>query len=123
LLLLRVLLHDDAYHQRIKRAGLYSTTSLHAGGGFKKCSYCGKCARSCPMGARTVDTKGKTRSFESIRCVGCGLCYIACDKEKAIELKPVLGYEPPTVIKVERVRHPLAGISGIEKDDKTRTGL
>lgn len=86
-----------------------------------KCSYCGKCARSCPMGAWTVDTKRKTRSFNSIRCIGCGLCYVACDKEKAIELKPVPGYKPPTVIRVERASHPLAGISGIEKDEQPKS--
>ena len=51
------------------------------------CSYCGKCARACPMGAWTVNTKDKTRAFESVRCVGCGLCYVACDKEKAIEVE------------------------------------
>lgn len=79
-----------------------------------KCSYCGKCARACPMGAWTVDTKAKTRAFEAIRCVGCGLCYVACDKDKAIALKPVPGYVSPTVKKVERASHPLASISGVE---------
>jgi Pyruvate/2-oxoacid:ferredoxin oxidoreductase delta subunit len=81
-----------------------------------KCSYCGKCARACPMGAWTVDTKLKTRHFEAVRCVGCGLCFAACDKEKAIELKPVTGYEPPEVKKVKSESQPLAGISGIKPD-------
>lgn len=80
-----------------------------------KCSYCGKCAGACPMGAWTVNTKEKTRVFDSIRCVGCGLCYVACDKEKAIELVPVPKYDPPTVMKVDKSSHPLAGISGMEK--------
>jgi len=80
----------------------------------EKCAYCGKCARACPMGAWIVNTKAKIRAFESIRCVGCGLCYAACDKEKAVALKPVAGYEPPTVKKVERASHPLESISGVK---------
>jgi ferredoxin len=68
------------------------------------------------MGAWTVDTKSKTRHFEAVRCVGCGLCFAACDKEKAIELKPVTGYEHPEVKKVQSKSQPLAGISGIKPD-------
>jgi Fe-S-cluster-containing hydrogenase component 2 len=68
------------------------------------------------MGAWTVDTTAKTRAFESIRCVGCGLCYVACDKQKAIELKSVPGYEVPVVQKVEKASHPLASISGMKKE-------
>jgi Pyruvate/2-oxoacid:ferredoxin oxidoreductase delta subunit len=81
----------------------------------KKCSYCAKCARSCPMGAWTVNAKAKTRSFNSTRCVGCGLCFVACDKKKAIKLKPVLGYVDPVILKVEKASHPLASISGKER--------
>lgn len=82
-----------------------------------KCKYCGKCARACPMGAWTVDTKAKTRTFEAVRCIGCGLCYAACDKEKAITLKPVPGYEVPVVKKMVKGSHPLESISGV-KDAK-----
>ena len=80
----------------------------------KKCTHCGKCAKACPMGAWSVNVKAKTRNFESIRCVGCGLCYVACEKEKAIELKPVPGYQDPVVLKIDRASHPLASISGKE---------
>ena len=79
-----------------------------------KCTYCGKCAKACPMGAWTVDTKNKTRYFDTKRCIGCGLCYAACDKEKAIELKPVADYTPPEIKKVKKASHPLASISGTE---------
>ena len=81
----------------------------------KKCTYCGKCAKACTMGAWSVNVKAKTRSFREHRCVGCGLCYVACDKEKAIELKPVKEYKVPSMEGVESASHPLAGISGVTK--------
>ncbi|MCP4751513.1 MAG: 4Fe-4S dicluster domain-containing protein [Proteobacteria bacterium] len=80
----------------------------------KKCTHCGKCAKACPMGAWTVNARDKTRSLEKVRCIGCGLCYVACDKEKAVELKPVPGYETPKVKKIQFGSHPLASISGVE---------
>lgn len=63
-----------------------------------KCISCGNCARSCPMGAITIDTKEKTQAFEPLRCVGCGQCFIACDKTQAITLEPVKDYVQPEII-------------------------
>ncbi|MCP4751514.1 MAG: 4Fe-4S dicluster domain-containing protein, partial [Proteobacteria bacterium] len=81
----------------------------------KKCVYCGKCAKACPMGAWIVNVKGKARKFDSVRCIGCGLCYVACDKEKAVELKAVEGYQVPMLRNVEGGADPLEGISGVRE--------
>jgi ferredoxin len=61
-----------------------------------KCNHCGKCARNCPLGAIVVDTKGKNYRHLPHRCIGCGLCSVACDRQKAIQMEPVADYrEPP----------------------------
>lgn len=80
-----------------------------------KCTYCGKCALACPMGAWTVDTKNKTRSFNTERCVGCGLCFAACSKEKAIDLVPAAEYKLHPGKQKVSPGNPLEIITGTEK--------
>jgi Pyruvate/2-oxoacid:ferredoxin oxidoreductase delta subunit len=60
-----------------------------------KCTFCGKCARKCPTHALAVDTAKKTYARDSRRCIGCGLCQVACDKAKAISMEPVPDYKLP----------------------------
>ena len=60
-----------------------------------KCTYCGKCATNCPLGAITVDTKQKTHRHARQRCIGCGLCVVACDRERAVAMEPVPDYRLP----------------------------
>lgn len=59
------------------------------------CTHCGKCARACPMGALVVDTRGKTHQRLTERCIGCGLCVLACDKAHAVTMEPVPDYQLP----------------------------
>jgi electron transport complex protein RnfB len=60
------------------------------------CAYCGKCAKVCPVGAMVVDAKGKSHQHLTERCIGCGLCAVACDREQAIQMEPNPRYhEPP----------------------------
>ncbi|MBN1955342.1 MAG: 4Fe-4S binding protein [Anaerolineae bacterium] len=59
------------------------------------CTYCARCARACPMGAITVDTRNKSYQHAAERCIGCGLCALACDRQQAIEMVPNPDYHKP----------------------------
>ena len=60
-----------------------------------KCTYCGLCAQNCPMGAMVVDTQQKTHRHLRERCIGCGLCVLACDLQHALDMEPVPDYKLP----------------------------
>jgi Pyruvate/2-oxoacid:ferredoxin oxidoreductase delta subunit len=60
-----------------------------------KCNSCGRCAKSCPMGAITVDTAAKTWGHSLQRCIGCGQCAVACQQKRAITMEPVPDYKLP----------------------------
>jgi electron transport complex protein RnfB len=60
-----------------------------------KCTYCGKCAKVCPVGATVVDVKGKLHQHLPQRCIGCGLCAVACDKGQAIQMEPTPKHRRP----------------------------
>jgi Pyruvate/2-oxoacid:ferredoxin oxidoreductase delta subunit len=60
-----------------------------------KCCFCGKCARNCPMGAITVDLQQKSHKHRSERCIGCGLCALCCEQQRAILMQPVPDYRLP----------------------------
>jgi Pyruvate/2-oxoacid:ferredoxin oxidoreductase delta subunit len=62
---------------------------------FARCLYCGKCAKKCPMGSLAVDTQARKLSQRAERCIGCGLCVLACDKVRAIAMNPVSDHQMP----------------------------
>ncbi|MCH5372349.1 MAG: 4Fe-4S binding protein, partial [Planctomycetes bacterium] len=59
------------------------------------CTHCGRCAKTCPMGAITVDTSEKTLIHNPARCIGCGLCMLACEEKHAVSMHPVPDYRLP----------------------------
>jgi Pyruvate/2-oxoacid:ferredoxin oxidoreductase delta subunit len=59
------------------------------------CVHCGRCAANCPMGAITVDTGQRTWAHQAARCIGCGLCMLACGKRNALAMIPVPDYRLP----------------------------
>jgi len=61
----------------------------------EQCTYCGKCATACPMGALTLDPSAKSRRHARERCIGCGVCAVACPRPGTIKMQPVPEYDPP----------------------------
>lgn len=59
------------------------------------CKHCGNCAKACPMGAISLDRQEKNLQHQPARCIGCGLCQVACEKQQAIEMQPVPEYRVP----------------------------
>ena len=59
------------------------------------CTHCGACAKACPLGAITVDTRQKTLAHLPARCIGCGLCQLACERQQAVSMAPVPEYRVP----------------------------
>ena len=47
------------------------------------------------MRAIVVDPKQKTYRHLLERCVGCGLCVVACDRQKALTMEAVPDYRLP----------------------------
>jgi len=74
-----------------------------------RCTHCGKCAQSCPMGAIIVDTQQKKYTHLRERCIGCGLCVLACDRQWALVMEPVPDYRLPYRSWFSLIAHALPG--------------
>jgi Pyruvate/2-oxoacid:ferredoxin oxidoreductase delta subunit len=75
-----------------------------------RCTYCGKCARTCPMGALVMDVHQRTRQHLAARCIGCDLCVVACDDHQAIAMEPVPDYKLPYQSAFSYQFHTAAGV-------------
>ena len=60
-----------------------------------RCTYCCQCARQCPMGALAVDARQRTYRHLRARCIGCGLCVVACGDHRAVAMEPAPDYALP----------------------------
>ncbi len=60
-----------------------------------RCNHCGKCAKRCPMAALRVDLEAKTYEHRIERCIGCGVCAVACDTRQAIAMEAVPSHKLP----------------------------
>jgi Pyruvate/2-oxoacid:ferredoxin oxidoreductase delta subunit len=85
---------------------------------LEKCSYCGKCAKTCPMEAITVDMQAKIHRHRVERCIGCGLCMLSCEVKKAIQMDPVPHYKMPYRSWYSFLFHAIPGI--VKTSWKTR---
>ncbi|MBU2489600.1 MAG: 4Fe-4S dicluster domain-containing protein [Proteobacteria bacterium] len=80
----------------------YSIPTIVAGSRFEsavdslQCNACGKCSQVCPMKAIEWKKKQPPVRINYARCIGCGLCVAACDKQKAMSLRERQDYTPPS---------------------------
>ena len=62
----------------VKAEGPVSENPWHIRNVIEKCLFCGKCERSCPMGAISIDRKQRTWTIDRDKCVACGVCAEGC---------------------------------------------
>ena len=94
-LVLRLLLQGAAHGQRVQRADLFAPPHFLPAFDLSRCTYCGLCAKQCPMGAIAVDALGKMQLHRPERCIGCGLCAVACRRQQAVRMEAVPDYRLP----------------------------
>ncbi|MCI9264525.1 MAG: 4Fe-4S binding protein [Oscillospiraceae bacterium] len=75
----RSLLHFGPVRRLLEKRGVVIQDKV-------RCVLCGKCAKSCPMGAILLDRENRSLRIDNSQCVRCGSCVKLCPRE-ALELK------------------------------------
>ena len=70
---------DSAATEEADSAAAPAEDGLHCD--TANCVFCGLCARTCPMGALTVDRAEKKWEVDRDTCVSCGACVDKCPKK------------------------------------------
>mgnify|MGYP000388123215 FL=1 len=71
----------------------------HVKNDIGKCLFCGKCEKTCPVDAITIDRRNRTWTIDRNKCITCGACALDCpakclsladtwEKEKIKPLSP-----------------------------------
>lgn len=62
----------------------------------ESCTLCEKCVEVCPMGALVIigEKKERVLRYRPERCIGCGLCAVACNSG-SITMKEAPNYKKP----------------------------
>jgi len=67
-------------YRRLRDTGPLQTSNYIAAVDRDACTDCGACAKSCPVGALSLEGSGQERRlvFESQVCIGCAVCVRSC---------------------------------------------
>ena len=50
----------------------------HVKNEIEKCLFCGKCEKTCPVDAITIDRRNRTWTIDRNKCITCGACALDC---------------------------------------------
>jgi Fe-S-cluster-containing hydrogenase component 2 len=62
------------------------------------------------MGAITIDLEAKKLTYAAERCVGCGQCLVACERQRAVTMRPVPLQQMPYRSWFSLVCHAMPGL-------------
>ena len=62
----------------------------HVKNEIEKCLFCGKCEKTCPVDAITIDRRNRTWTIDRNKCITCGTCALDCPA-KCLSLEDTWG--------------------------------
>ena len=62
----------------------------HVKNDIEKCLFCGKCEKTCPVDAITIDRRNRTWTIDRNKCITCGACAMDCPA-KCLSLEDTWG--------------------------------